>query len=100
MTHAETERYEKTVKTRFALPSSPSPKDMISGTPIKLFGKTVLIKWRIAKPGYQWALDMSKAHVVQDGREWVLKFNGKDIRFKRKDTAQWAIRFFNLNHLA
>ena len=30
------------------------PKDWIVGTPIRIFGKVIAYKWKIAKPNYKW----------------------------------------------
>ena len=48
--------YEKTVYTIYRLPfGNLWPKNMVSATPIRLFGKTIMIKYRMAKSNYKWS---------------------------------------------
>ena len=46
--------YNKTWYWKITLTRTRTPENYISGTPIKIFGKAILIKWKIAKPNYKW----------------------------------------------
>jgi hypothetical protein len=48
------EQYNKTWYYKWTLPSTKSPDNWITGTPIKLFGRFVAVRWKIAKANYPW----------------------------------------------
>ena len=48
------EEYNKTWYYKYTLPRT-IPKNWIVGTPIKVFGKVILVKWKIAKANYKWS---------------------------------------------
>lgn len=53
------EEHDRLTYVRYGLPfgkvSANYLDTYVSATPIRLFGKTVLIKWVLAKPGYPWS---------------------------------------------
>jgi hypothetical protein len=46
--------YNKTWYWKITLPMGKTPDNWIVGTPIRLFGKAIFIKWKMAKPSYKW----------------------------------------------
>lgn len=46
--------YNKTWYWKITKPSAPCPDNWIVGTPIRLFGRVIFIKWKLAKQNYKW----------------------------------------------
>lgn len=54
MTPQQRKEYRKTWHYKLGLPFGGLPENWISGRPVKVFGKTVLVIWRVANPNYKW----------------------------------------------
>jgi hypothetical protein len=52
MTEAE---YNKTWYYKLTIANTMSPKNWISCTPWRMFGKTMFVVWKVARPNYPWA---------------------------------------------